>query len=190
MTACLRLCLCAWLALAAPSQSAAADYGFRVLRAELKPDATGKAWGLLDADIDYRFSEATLDALRNGVSLTLVLRLAVKRERQGWWDATALDENRPFRVRYHALSKLYQILDGDGETPRNFVSINALLEAMGSVRRMPWALASPLSPGARYRASLAVGLDIESLPLPLRPVAYLTPAWYLDSPVYQWTFAN
>jgi len=190
MTACLRFCLGAWLALLVSAPPAeAADYGFRILRAELKPDASGKAFRL-DADIDYRFSEPALDALRNGVSLTLVLRLTLKRERPWWWDATVLDETRPFRIRYHALSKLYQILDGDGETLRNFVSVNALLEAMGMVRGLPVAQALPLRAGERYRASLAVGLDIESLPLPLRPVAYVTPAWYLDSPVYRWPFAN
>jgi hypothetical protein len=186
MSAALRVCLCAWLLLA---PAGAADYGFRILRAELKPDASGQAYRL-DADIDYRFSEPALDALRNGVSLTLALRLKVKRARRWLWDETVLDEARPFRVRYHALSKLYQILDGDGERARNFVSVNALLEAMGNVRDLPVAQGLRLRPGERHRASLAVGLDIEALPLPLRPVAYLTPAWYLDSPVYRWTFAD
>jgi hypothetical protein len=65
-----------------------------------------------------------------------------------------------------------------------------LLEAMGAVRGLPVALPAPFEQGERLRASLAVGLDIESLPLPLRPVAYATPAWHLHSPVYKWTFAD
>ena len=185
----LRLCLCAWLALAWPAQPQAADYGFRILRAELRQDAAQAAYAL-DADIDYRFSEPALDALRNGVSLTLVLRLKIKRERRFWLAATVLDESHPFRVRYHALSKLYQILAGDSEAPRNFVSVNALLEAMGALRGLAVGRGLAPAPGARQRAQLSVSLDIESLPLPLRPVAYATPAWYLGSPVYQWSFAD
>jgi hypothetical protein len=192
MSACLRVWAAASFALlVASTQVAAANYGFRILRAELRPVVSERAHEFeLDADIDYRFSEAALDALRNGVSLTLILRLKIQQERGWWWPETLLDETRPFRVRYHALSKLYQILDGDGETPRNFVSVNAMLEAMGTVRNLPVGRGLALDKGELYRASLSVALDIESLPLPLRPVAYVTPAWYLDSSVYQWSFAD
>ena len=188
MSARLRIWLCAWLVLLAPT-TMAADYGFNIVHAALRQSKAGGYW--LDADIDYRFSEPAIDALHNGVSLTLSLRLRVEQERRWWWDATVLDASHPFRVRYHALSKLYQILDGDNsEAPRNFISLNALLEAMGTVRDLPLPNSFVLVKGGRYRASLAVSLDIEALPLPLRPVAYATPAWYLDSLVYKWTFVN
>lgn len=164
------------------------EYGFRILRAELRADESGREY-LLDADIDYRFSEPAIDALRNGVTLTLELRVGVKQE-QGWWNSTLLDEKRIFRVRYHALSKLYQMVYENSETPRNFVSINALLEAMGTIRNLPLTPAIIPSRGENYKASLSVALDIEALPLPLRPVAYVSPAWYLDSPIYKWTFVN
>lgn len=182
------LALCACLTLLPAPAAWAADYGFRVLRAELQPDEADKTYRL-DADIDYRFSEPALDALRNGVSLTLVLRLTVKRE-HGWWEGKALEVRRSFLVRYHALSRLYQIVNEDSEIPRNFTGIDALLEAMGSLRGLPLGQADGLARGGRYRASLTVSLDIESLPLPLRPVAYVTPAWHLDSPVYQWIFVG
>ncbi len=182
--------LCAWWALMLPAAGMAADYGFRILRAEMKLNESGSEY-LLDADIDYRFSEPAIDALRNGVPLTLALRIVIKRDRGWWWGAaTVLDEKFPFRIRYHALSKLYQIIYENSESPRNFSSINALLEDMGAIRDLPVLPANRLRKGERYRASLAVSLDIESLPLPLRPVAYVTPAWYLDSPRYRWTFVN
>ena len=190
MTTSLRFCLWAWLVLLPlPCLAETADHGFAIIRAELKPDAPEGGLSL-DADIDYRFSEPAIDALRNGVSLTLILRLKIKQERDWWWDTTLADEDHAFRVRYHALSKLYQIIDGNDEAPRNFASLNALLEAMGAVRSLPVAQGLILAQGEHYRASLTVGLDIEALPLPLRPVAYATSAWYLTSPVYKWTFAN
>ncbi|MDD5033834.1 MAG: DUF4390 domain-containing protein [Methylococcaceae bacterium] len=171
------------------TSAGAAEYGFRILRAELKPDPTPQAYRL-DADIDYRFSEPAIDALQNGVSLTLVLHVKAKRDSDSWRDEVIMDEKHSFRVRYHALSKQYQIVYPDDGTPRNFVSLNALLEAMGSIRDLPLRPIKPFLAKQRYRASLDVTLDIESLPLPLRPVAYLTPAWYLDSPLYKWTFAE
>jgi len=165
----------------------AADFGFRIVHAEL---ALERSDIVLNADIDYRFSEPAIDALRNGVPLTLFLRLRLKRERAYWWDETVLNERRKFLIRYHPLAKLFQLRDESSNAPQNFASLNALLDAMGAVRRLPVLPADRLNKGEHYWATLLVGLDIESLPLPLRPVAYVTPAWYLDSPTFQWHLAD
>lgn len=182
------LLLGALLALTAAATVEAADYGFVVQRAELQRDESGKEF-LLDADIDFHFSEQAIDALRNGVSIGLALGIKIKQE-SGWWEETVLEEKLSFRICYHALSKLYQIIYENNDPPRNFVSFNALLEAMGAIRGLPILPSARLQQGGRYRASLTVGLDIESLPLPLRPVAYITPAWHLSSAQYKWTFVN
>lgn len=200
-------CVCGWLmsvfaALFLPRQFAvlllclclsplasAAEYGFRIVRAELKPDMQGQAYRL-NADIDYRFTEPVIDALRNGVALTLALNLRVQRPSVWGFDVTVLEARSAFRIRYHALAKLFQIVDENGDRPRNFASVNALLEAMGSLRGLSVPDDQRLLPGQRYHAHLSVALDIESLPLPLRPVAYLAPAWHLGSPVYEWSFVN
>ena len=164
-------------------------YGFNIQRAELLRDESGKEY-VLDADIDYRFSEPAIDALRNGVSLGLVLRIMIKQESGWWWEGALLDEKISYRICYHSLSKLYQIIYENDDLPRNFVSFNAMLETMGSIRGLPVLPSIHLLQGERYRASLTVDLDIESLPLPLRPVAYVTPAWHLSSQQYKWTFVN
>jgi len=185
----LSLAMIAWLTCLPALPVLAADYGFNIVRAEIKPEAEEEVL-LLDADIDYRFSEPTIDALRNGVTLTLAWQVKIIEDRSWWWEPSVLEESHAFRIRYHALSKLYQILGEYSETPRNFVSLNAMLEAMEIIRDLPLEGRPKLVKGRRYRASLVVGLDIESLPLPLRPVAYVTPAWHLRSPVYKWTFVN
>jgi hypothetical protein len=167
-------------------EGGAADLGFRISQAELALD---NSHYVLNADIDYRFSETAIDALRNGVPLTLVLHLKLKRLRAYWWDETILSEQRLLRIRYHPLTKLFQLSYNSG-APQNFASLSALLDAMGTLRRMPVLRADRISKGEHYRASLSVRLDIESLPLPLRPIAYVTPAWYLNSPLYQWQVEN
>ena len=172
-----------------PTWVNADGYGFNIQRAELLRDESGKVYQL-DADIDYRFSEPAIDALRNGVPLGLVLHIIIKQESGWWWGDALLDEKFSYRIYYHSLSKLYQIIYDNNAPPRNFVSFNGLLETMGSIRDMPVFQSNLLKQGERYRASLTVGLDIESLPLPLRPVAYVSPAWHLSSPQYKWTFVN
>lgn len=163
-----------------------ADYGFRVVRAEFVP--SGQIY-TLNADIDYRFSESALEALRHGVPLTLVMRLKIKRHRHYWLDETILSEIRRFRIRYHPLGKSFQIIHEGGNT-ESFASLTALLEAMGAVRGWFALPSNRIVEGNRYDASLSVDLDIESLPLPLRPIAYVSPSWYLGSSWYRWRVAD
>lgn len=167
--------------------AAGAEYGFVVKRAELVP--VGDAYAL-DADIDYRFSDAATEALEHGVPLTLVLRFKVSRHRDYWLDETILNETRRFLIRYHPLAKSFQIIQEAGGSPQSFAGLSALLDTIGEIRGWRVLPASSLEKGQEYWASLAVSLDIEALPLPLRPVAYVSPSWYLGSPWFRWRVAD
>ncbi|CAL1238934.1 DUF4390 domain-containing protein [Candidatus Methylocalor cossyra] len=164
-----------------------ADYGFRVLKAELVP-ATHDY--LLNAEVDYQFSEAVIEALEHGVPLTLVIRFKVHRHRDYWLDETVFSESRRLRIRFHPLAKSFQILPEASGIPQNFASFAAMLDALGSIRGWRVLPRELIEPGQEYWASLAVHLDIEALPLPLRPVAYVSPSWYLSSPWFRWRIAG
>lgn len=43
-----------------------------------------------------------------------------------------------------------------------------------------------LDPEVAYQVHMKAELDIEELPLPLRPIAYLRPAWKLGSSWTKW----
>lgn len=163
------------------------NYGFLVKRAELV--SVGDSY-VLNADVDYRFSEAAIDALEHGVPLTVVARLKIKRQRDYWLDETVLSASRRFRIRYHPLAKTFQLLQENSGVPQNFAGLSALLDAMGEIRGWEVTPASALEKGNIYWANLAVSLDTEALPLPLRPVAYVSPSWYLGSPWFQWRVEN
>jgi hypothetical protein len=163
----------------------AADYGFQVMRADLRHSQDDYE---LNADIDYRFSEPAIDALNNGVPLTLMIRFKVERERPFWRNERLASEKWHVRIRYHSLSKLFQLVDEKRGLQKNFVSFQAMLDTMSTIRGLPVLKADALSSGQAYLAKLSVKLNIEELPLPLRPVAYLTPKWYLDSGWYRWPF--
>jgi hypothetical protein len=179
-----------WLGLLLLLRLAAApadDHGFRVLDASL--ERTGEYYAL-NADLDYRFSETALGALDHGVPLALVVRLKVQRRRDYWLDQTVLDESRRLFIRYHPLAKSYQLLLESGGVPKSFASLHALLAVLGEIRGWRVLATERVEPGREYWASLAVKLDIEALPLPLRPVAYVSPSWYLGSPWFRWRIAD
>lgn len=164
-----------------------ADDGFRVLNAELVP--VDEQY-VLNAEVDYHFSEPVGDALQHGVPLTLVLHLRIERPRDYWPDATVLDETRCLRIRYHPLDKSFQLFRDNSEVPQTFASLATLLDVIGIVRGWRVLPVARLEAGREYQARFAVDLDIEALPLPLRPVAYASPGWYLGSPWFRWRVAR
>ncbi len=142
---------------------------------------------LLDADIDYRFSDETLRALSNGVPLTLQLTIEIHRQRRWWLDFEVATLEQRYSLQYHALSHQYLLRNLNSGAFYSFPHYQAAVQALGSLRELPLLDSKLIQPGEQYKVSMQVKLDIEALPSPLRPVAYITPAWRLRSDWYTWS---
>ncbi len=161
----------------------AAEYGFQVKSAELVREQNEY---VLNADIDYRFSERAIEGLKHGVPLTLVVAVKVYRNRALIWDERVVSVMLRYRIRFHALAKVYQVLNDSSGVQRNFVSLPDAVDALGRIRGMSIIKAGRINSDDQYEVSIKADLDIEALPLPLRPVAYVMPQWYLGSSWYTW----
>ena len=64
------------------------------------------------------------------------------------------------------------------------------MERLGRLESIPIIARERLSAGADYAARIRARLDIEALPSPLRPIAYLSPKWRLDSGWFEWRVAR
>ncbi len=143
---------------------------------------------LIDAQIDYRFSAAALEALDNGVPLTLDLHYRLRR-RDAWiWEASLVDRHQRYQIRYLPLTRVYQVAVQPSGRKQSFVTRAAAISALGETGRLPLVPQAVLDPAENYVLRLKVSLDIEALPLPLRPVAYLKPSWKLSSGWTEWPF--
>ncbi len=162
----------------------ASDYGFAIKSAEVV--RAGQAF-VLNADVDYRFSARAADALLHGVPLTLVVKVRVNRYRRFFWNKTVFSQNMIYRLSYHALRKRYQVYDENRGGHQYFVSLQSAVEAMGKIRNLPVLSPEEFKADAKYDAKLKVSLDIESLPLPLRSIAYLIPQWHISSGWHTWS---
>ena len=162
----------------------AADYGFFVKSAEVVRSDKGY---LLNADIEYRFSQRAADALKHGVPLTTVVKIRLYRYRRFIWNKTVFSQDLTFRLSYHALRKRYRVFDDSSGSPQYFASLEPALAMMGRLRGLPVMNSDEIEPDTRYEARLKVFLDIEALPLPLRSIAYLIPQWYISSGWYTWS---
>lgn len=144
------------------------------------------AYYSLDADINFRFSETALEALRNGVPLTIELRAEILQRNTLIWNTTSASVVLRYQLRYHALARLYQIIELENNVQRNYASMSAALRALGQLRDLRLIEIERLDLSSSHIGRIKVILDIEALPLPLRPVAYLSPEWHLSSEWYRW----
>ncbi len=166
--------------LALPARAAEHDFVIKSIETALE-DGVYR----LNARIDYRFSEAALNALRNGVPLLIQLDIQV-REQRWYWDRTLAELQQGYLLLYHALSGTFIIHNLNSGTQDHYRNLDTALEALGHVRNLPLIDAKLLAPDKDYAVRLRAHLDIESLPAPMRPMAYISADWDLDSGWYTW----
>lgn len=169
------------LALVLPAHGFAAD--FHVSRGAIR--LVGETF-VLDAHIEYKFSETALEALGNGVPLTLDVHVQIQRDDAWLWEQRPLDRHLRFMIRYLSLAQLYQVVNIDTGSQQNFVTREAAITALGEVLSVSLVERSSLQAGEKYVIKVKAVLDIEALPLPLRPLAYLSPSWNLSSKWRRW----
>ena len=157
--------------------------GFVVEHATLRP--AGAAY-VADARINFAFSEDNLEAMRNGVALTVVIEIEVRRKRGQWWNETLAARDVRYRIGTNVLTGRYRIRNLEDGSARNFRSLEEMMETLGHLESVPVISRARLSADFRYAARIRARLDIEALPSPMRPIAYLSPNWRLNSGWFEW----
>jgi hypothetical protein len=145
---------------------------------------------VLSADIDYQLSARAKEALQNGIPLSWVLQIKLQQHRNYFWNKTLVNSSIRYRIQYHALLNMYRVRNESSGEVYNFSTLAAALGLMSAVRDLHIIDKAGIVPGKRYSAGLQVKLDRDSLPLPLRPIAYTNPQWYLSSDWYVWSLTK
>lgn len=169
---------------AAPA-AAREDFQIRDARIRLSDGAY-----LLDAKLDFGFSKRALEALDNGVPLTIVTHLQVRRTTAWMWEDSQLDTQLRYVIRFKPLSESYEVYRLPGTSGPRFVTRDAAIRALGELDGIQLVNQSSLDPDEDYELQIKAFLDIEELPLPLRPLAYLMPAWKLSSGWSKWPLTH
>ncbi len=170
------LCLLAMLLLIGPPVAHSADFEVTDIQCPLEGE-----FYVLHASIDYGFSEHALEALENGVPLTLQFQVRLRRQGGWFWEPDLFANRLRFQLRYHAVAALYQLVNLGGGNRQSFATREAAIAALGEIHSLPIIKGEQLQSGEGYELQMQVYLDIDSLPLPLRPEAYISPSWKLSS---------
>ena len=141
---------------------------------------------LLNVNFNYNFSNEAIEALEHGVPLLILVDVEILTPRWWWSNKTIADLEQGYLLLYHALSESYVIHNLNSGTQNNFVSLPQALEFLSQIKELPILDANLLDPKNDYYLRVRTHLDIESLPAPMRPLAYISSDWQLSSDWYEW----
>lgn len=142
---------------------------------------------LLSAHLEFKPTEEVLDALRNGVPIPVLVEIEIQRKRKWWLDAEMAALEQRYRLQYHALSHQYLLQNINSGAFYSFHTLDGVLYALGRLQDLPLLDKQLIQHDEAYEVLIRAELEIEALPSPLRPLAYITPAWRLDSDWYTWS---
>jgi Domain of unknown function (DUF4390) len=159
------------------------DTGVRIINAETA--LLGDDY-VLTANIDYQLSEKAIEALNNGVSLFWTYQFKVEEQRDYLWNNALVEKNFRYRIQYHALLKMYRVINESNGAVDNFSTLQAALDLLSTLRDYRLIEKPNISDKESYVAGMKITFERDALPLPLRPIAYTNPQWYLSSDWYLW----
>jgi len=166
-----------------PLASAMADDDFQVKSVEFRSQDDTL---VMDAQIDFAFSEVAIEALDNGVPLTLEVHIQLRASDAWVWDKSLVDQRLRYVIRYKPLSERYLVGRFPDSGGHSYVTRDAAVAALGDLQGIQLVGRERLEEDTNYEVHLQASLDIEALPLPLKPMAYLLPSWKLSTGWTKW----
>ncbi len=173
--------LLSWPALA--QEQEAREPGLRILSTETRVvDGVVR----LDAAFDLKLSDELIEAIHNGVPITLNIEMEVWRERSYWPDDEIARVVQRYTFTYNELTRSYRLDNLNSGTHYNLPSLDAALWVASALSDFPFLDVSLLEPGERYYYRMRLGIDVESLPVPLRAMALIFSRWHLTGEWRRW----
>lgn len=132
---------------------------------------------VLNGKLGFELSESALEALSNGLPLTFETEINVVPENSWFWSRPVVSEHFMLEIKYHALSQHYLVKAMNSRYARSLLTRSSALEALKEVSDLHLVQLLILDPDKQYRINIHTALDSRSLPVPLRPLIYLTDDW-------------
>lgn len=139
----------------------------------------------LSALLDFQLTEKVADAVRNGIPVTLEVKVKVERPQKYWWPEEVSAMRQRYQLRYHALSQQFIVRNLNNGVQNHFPNVSQALASIGQINNLTLPRPRDVIDLDPYRLRIRTRLDIGALPVPLRLWAYLDPGWYLRSEWYE-----
>jgi hypothetical protein len=157
------------------------EFRLSTLQPQLATDALQ-----LNGGFDLGLSAKVEEALGKGIELDVLIDVQLERPRALLWNETLREWTLRREIRYHALSGQYVVSAPEAPGAESFTALSDALRQLGAFDALTLKLDRPLAADTDYQVRVRARLDVEALPAPLRPVAYSTAGWRLNSGWSTW----
>ena len=140
----------------------------------------------VNANISYQLGNESRKAIEHGVPLEFDIEFRIKKRRLWILDKTLISRTITFRLEHQPLSGDYLVTRLNSGELEQFQNLEDVLEYIGDIKNYPLLDIAVLGTGGIFYAQVKTHLNIEALPAPLRPLAYISAEWRLSSPWYTW----
>lgn len=140
----------------------------------------------LDARLQLVLSTEALEALNNGVALTIELQIQVIRIRRLYLDAVEAELFVDFELEYRPLSQRYIVRNLNSGEQESFATLFSALNELGRITDLPIVDDALLEEDSNYRIRVRAMLQTQQYPAPLRLLFFWRSEWHLQSEWYEW----
>jgi hypothetical protein len=142
---------------------------------------------MIDASIKYELSENVLEALSHGITLRFDITVEIERERKWVWDKNVTTAITSYQLQHLPLSNNYLVTNIITGERKQLQELEEAMRFLGTIKDFPIIRDEELDPERSYNCFMMSELRIRTLPLPLQPLALISPKWKLTSQWYEWT---
>ncbi len=142
---------------------------------------------VLDSRLQLVLSSEALEALNNGVPLTIELQMQLLRQRRFYLDALDAELEVRFELEYRPLSQRYIVRNLNSGDQDSFATLYSALNNLGRVSSLPIIDDALLAEDRDYRVRVRAMLQTQQYPAPLRLLFFWRSQWQLQSEWYEWT---
>ena len=142
---------------------------------------------LLDSRLQLVLSSEALEALNNGVALTIELQMQLLRQRRFYLDALDAELELRFELEYRPLSQRYIVRNLNSGDQDSFATLYSALNNLGRITSLPVVDDALLADDRNYRVRVRAMLQTQQYPAPLRLLFFWRSQWQLQSEWYEWT---
>ena len=144
----------------------------------------------LNADVGLDLSDDAVNALENGLPLTVELQIEIIKHRSFLWNTRIAELTQSYQISYHALTRRFIITNLNSGDQQSFANYRDAITDLGQVSDLPVIDARLLEPDTSYNIRMRAVLDIKDFPGPLQLIASLFKGWDLSSDWYQWVLVS
>ena len=142
---------------------------------------------VLDSRLQLVLSSEALEALNNGVPLTIELQMQLLRKRAFYLDALDAELEVRFELEYRPLSQRYIVRNLNSGDQDSFATLYSALNNLGRITSLPVIDDALLAQNRDYRVRVRAMLQTQQYPAPLRLLFFWRSQWQLQSEWYEWT---